>query len=114
MQPITRGYAVCIVEVEGADRLLPACDTPAVEGMVVNTHTERVVEARKLVLELLLVQGDHNCLFCDSNGDCKLQDLVYEHGIRTEAHPVAATFPAFDPVSQTVEYNACAVAVEKL
>jgi predicted molibdopterin-dependent oxidoreductase YjgC len=71
---------ICVVEVEGADRLLPSCATPAVDGMVVETHSERVVEARKSILELLLAHGDHNCLFCHANGDCRLQELVYEHG----------------------------------
>ncbi len=76
---------VCVVEVQGVDRLLPACATPAADGMVIETHSELVVQSRKMMLELLLANGDHNCLFCDSNGDCKLQDLVYEHGIKEVA-----------------------------
>jgi predicted molibdopterin-dependent oxidoreductase YjgC len=70
------------VEVDGADRLLPACATPAAAGMVVVTDSERVMLARKLILELLVADGDHNCLYCESNGDCRLQDLIYEHGIK--------------------------------
>ncbi len=49
--------------------------------MIVNTHTEKVVQVRKTVLELLLAYGDHNCLLCEQTGNCELQDLVYEHGI---------------------------------
>lgn len=73
---------ICVVEVDGEDRLLPACATPAMDGMVIHTHSERVVQSRKMVLELLLADGDHNCLFCESNGDCRLQELVYAHGIK--------------------------------
>lgn len=75
---------ICVVEVDGADRLLPACATPAVADMVVVTDSPRVMEARKLILELLVADGDHNCLYCESNGDCRLQDLIYEHGILEE------------------------------
>ena len=72
---------VCVVEVEGSDRLLPACDAPAVDGMVVTTHSEKVVEARKMVLGLLLADGDHDCPTCNVAGNCRLQDLVVEHGV---------------------------------
>jgi predicted molibdopterin-dependent oxidoreductase YjgC len=71
---------ICVVEVEGSDRLLPACDTPAVNGMVVTTHSEKVLEARKTVLGLLLAEGDHDCPVCNIAGDCRLQDLVFEYG----------------------------------
>jgi len=73
---------ICIVEVKGADELLPACATPATDGMVIQTHSERVVQQRKTQLELLLADGDHNCILCEANGNCRLQDLVYEHGIK--------------------------------
>ena len=49
--------------------------------MKVTTHTERLLRVRKNVLELLLAYGDHNCLMCETNGECELQNLVYEHGI---------------------------------
>ncbi len=77
------GCRLCIVEIEKMRGLVPACTTPASDGMVVQTHTEQVVRIRKSVLELLLAYGNHNCLLCESNGDCELQDLVYEHGIET-------------------------------
>jgi predicted molibdopterin-dependent oxidoreductase YjgC len=75
------GCRLCIVEVENMRGLPPSCTTPANDGMVIRTHTERVVQVRKTVLELLLAYGDHNCLLCEQTGDCELQDLVYEHGI---------------------------------
>jgi len=51
--------------------------------MKVATHTDRLLRVRKTVLELLLAYGDHNCLMCEKNGECELQNLVYEHGIDT-------------------------------
>lgn len=76
------GFRLCIVEIDNMRGLPPSCTTPAADGMVVHTHTERVVQVRKTVLELLLAYDDHNCLFCESSGDCELQKLVYGHGIR--------------------------------
>ena len=77
------GCRLCIVEIENMRGLPPTCTTPAVDGMVVNTHTEQVVRVRKTVLELLLAYGEHNCLLCEQCGDCALQNLAYEHGIDT-------------------------------
>jgi len=75
------GCRLCIVEIEKMRGLVPTCTTPAADGMVIHTHTDKVVQVRKSVLELLLAYGNHNCLLCESNGHCELQDLVYEHGI---------------------------------
>jgi len=69
---------VCVVEVENARSLVASCCTPASPGMVVKTNTDRVLNARRLVVELLWASGNHNCLTCDKNGDCELQDLIYE------------------------------------
>jgi predicted molibdopterin-dependent oxidoreductase YjgC len=77
--PIVGACRVCVVEVEGARTLVASCAFPVEqEGMVIKTNTERVLQARRLVIELLLSSGDHNCLLCESNGQCELQDLVYE------------------------------------
>ncbi|ABK19180.1 formate dehydrogenase subunit alpha [Syntrophobacter fumaroxidans] len=75
------GCRLCIVEIENMRGLPPSCTTPATDGMVVNTHSPKVVGVRKTVLELLLAYGDHNCLLCEQTGSCELQNLVYEHGI---------------------------------
>ncbi len=74
---------ICVVEVKDPDRLLPACATPAMEGMVVETESERVIDARKTIIETLMAKGDHNCLFCSANGNCKLQELAYAYQITT-------------------------------
>jgi predicted molibdopterin-dependent oxidoreductase YjgC len=75
------GCRLCIVEIEKMRGLPPACTTPAADGMVIHTHTDMVVRVRKTVLELLIAYGNHNCLLCESNGRCELQNLIYEHGI---------------------------------
>jgi len=72
---------VCLVEVQGARSLVASCAIPAENNMVVETRTDRVLAARKLSVELLLTQGHHNCITCESSGDCVLQDLVYSLGI---------------------------------
>ncbi|MEA3221948.1 MAG: formate dehydrogenase subunit alpha [Thermodesulfobacteriota bacterium] len=72
---------VCVVEVERARTLIPSCCTPAEDGMVVYTNTNRVLKSRKLTVELLISMGHHNCMTCESNRDCVLQDLAYEMGI---------------------------------
>jgi formate dehydrogenase major subunit len=65
----------------GAKTLITACSTPVTEGMDIRTDTDRVHQSRKLTLELLLASGHHNCLTCEANGDCRLQDLAYRYGI---------------------------------
>ena len=69
---------VCVVEVENARTLVASCCMPVSPGMVIKTDTDRVKEARKLVVELLWDSGDHNCLTCEKNVDCELQDLIYQ------------------------------------
>ena len=77
----TGACRMCLVEVAGARSLITACSTPATDGMEVRTDTERVHRARKLNVELLLASGSHNCLTCEANGNCRLQDLAYRYGI---------------------------------
>ena len=72
---------VCVVEVEGARALTASCAQPIANGMVIDTRSERVINARRLAVELLLSSGNHNCLVCEKNGDCLLQDLAYQLGI---------------------------------
>ncbi|MBN2437999.1 MAG: (2Fe-2S)-binding protein [Deltaproteobacteria bacterium] len=72
---------VCVVEVEKAKSLVASCCMPVSPGMVIKTDSPRVQTARKLIVELLWASGDHNCLTCEQNGACELQDLVYRLGI---------------------------------
>ncbi|MDI7247990.1 MAG: NADH-dependent [FeFe] hydrogenase, group A6 [Bacillota bacterium] len=73
---------VCVVEIEGARTLPASCVTPVADGMVVHTNTPAVREARRTVLELLLAAHPHDCLKCERNGRCELQDLAMRLGIR--------------------------------
>jgi predicted molibdopterin-dependent oxidoreductase YjgC len=68
---------VCVVEVENARSLVAACCMPITPGMVIRTNTPAVRTAQKMIVELLWSSGDHNCLTCEQNGQCELQNLVY-------------------------------------
>ena len=68
---------VCVVEQEGARSLVASCCMPVVPNMVIRTQTPAVRAAQKMIIELLWASGDHNCLTCEQNGQCELQDLVY-------------------------------------
>ncbi|MFA5642069.1 MAG: NADH-dependent [FeFe] hydrogenase, group A6 [Bacteroidales bacterium] len=81
------GCRICVVEVEGRRNLAPSCSTECTPGMVVKTHTIRVLNARKTVLELILSDHPSSCLTCSSSGQCDLQDLAQRLGIR-EIHAV--------------------------
>ena len=72
---------MCVVEIEGRRNLQASCSTPVQEGMIVRTHTQRVIEARRVILELLLANHDLNCPTCRKNLDCKLQSSSKEQMI---------------------------------
>ncbi len=72
---------VCVVEVEGEERLAAACNTVVQEGMSAQTDTEAVHEARRCALELLLSQHDLNCAYCKRNGTCRFQKLLLDEGL---------------------------------
>ena len=78
----TGACRLCAVEVEGKDRLIPACSYPVEEWMRIKTHSQRVIEARKMIVELLLSNHPDDCLYCERNGNCELQRLAQELNIR--------------------------------
>jgi NADP-reducing hydrogenase subunit HndD len=69
---------LCLVEVEGARNLVTACANPVSQGMKITTSNDRITQARRLVLELILSDHPLDCMTCEKAGDCKLQDLAYE------------------------------------
>ncbi|MFA6711669.1 MAG: 2Fe-2S iron-sulfur cluster-binding protein, partial [Candidatus Caldatribacteriota bacterium] len=73
---------MCVVEVKGHPCLVASCVYPVNEGMVVYTNSERVLRARRVVLELILSTHPLDCMTCEKNGECYLQDLAYEFGIK--------------------------------
>lgn len=72
---------ICVVEVEGVQKLVASCSAPVREGMVVNTHSPRVLEARRINMELLLANHDLNCTICPMNLNCKLQQYAHDFNI---------------------------------
>lgn len=74
---------ICIVEVSGVGRLLPACTTPIQEGMSVTTNSPKLTLYRRISVELLLVERNHVCAACVSNGHCELQSMATALGIST-------------------------------
>lgn len=78
---VTAGCRMCMVDVHTMPRPIPACATPVTEGMVVHTDTERVREARRSVMEFLLINHPLDCPVCDQGGECRLQDYSEAYGI---------------------------------
>ncbi len=72
---------LCLVEIKGNNKLLPACVTVVQEGMEVSTNTERLQRHRRTILELLFAERNHVCSVCVSNGHCELQALGQELGL---------------------------------
>ncbi len=77
---------MCVVSVERARGVQTACTTPVMEGMVVDTESKEARETRKFVLEMLLTDHPNDCMTCEVNGDCELQDLVYDYEVAWPEH----------------------------
>ena len=77
---IAANCRMCLVEVEKAPKPLPACATPAANGMKVRTHSDPAVAAQKAVMEFLLINHPLDCPICDQGGECQLQDLSVGYG----------------------------------
>ncbi len=100
---------LCMVELAGTDRLLPACTTPVQEGMSIKTTSAKLVLYRQMTVELLLVERNHICSACVSNGHCELQALAQSLGITHARYsyncpplPVDMTHPRF-----VLDHNRC-------
>lgn len=79
---------MCVVEVEGIDRLVPACDTKLLEGMHITTNSPRVRTARRTNLRLILSQHDSSCTTCIRSGNCQLQKLAHDLNIHYQPYTV--------------------------
>lgn len=100
---------LCLVEVKGQRRLLPACVTRVEEGMEVNTATEQLKKYRRQILELFFSERNHICSVCVSNGHCELQNLAQQLGMdhvhfpyRHPRMPVDASHNRF-----VIDHNRC-------
>lgn len=77
----TGSCRMCVVELENNGRLVPSCSFPASPEMIIKTHSPRVVDARKTIVELLLSNHPDDCLYCVRNENCELQSLSREHHV---------------------------------
>ena len=100
---------LCLVEIKGSNKLLPACVATVSEGMVVSTNTERLQKHRRNILELLFAERNHVCSVCVANGHCELQAMAQDQGLthvrmpyRNPDLPVDASHERF-----TVDHNRC-------
>lgn len=82
MKNKTASCRICVVEVEGRKNLAPACATPVTEGMIVRTNTIKVLESRKMILELMLSDHPKDCWTCTKLGDCELLQMAERFGVR--------------------------------
>ncbi|HOX40354.1 MAG TPA: formate dehydrogenase subunit alpha [Candidatus Brocadiia bacterium] len=92
----------CLVEVEGMRGMQTACTVAVREGMIVNTATEAVLAARRMVVELLLADGSHDCLSCEANGACELQEMAFRLGIEKPSFIVADADQTRDESSEGI------------
>ncbi len=93
---------MCVVEVEGRDRLVTACSQPVEEWMKIRTHSPRVIQARKTIVELLLSNHPDDCLYCDKNLNCELQRLSEELNIRERRIRARKIKPRLDQSSPAI------------
>jgi iron-only hydrogenase group A len=80
--PPSGACRMCVVEIEGMPNLVPSCAFPVRDGLRVFTHSRKVVEARRTIVELLLADHPDDCLYCARSGNCQLQSLADELGVR--------------------------------
>ena len=78
---------LCIVEVAGINRLLPACTTPVQDGMSVTTTSDKLSRYRRIAIEFLLAERNHQCAVCVSNNHCELQALAQRKGVTHVRYP---------------------------
>lgn len=93
---------ICLVKVKDRPGLITSCTTEARGGTEIITKDEEIVEARRLMVELILSEREHNCLICEKNGDCELQDLVYQLGIDNIRFPVNKRVEKREDSSQVI------------
>ena len=100
---------MCVVEVEGRRGFATSCIQKVEEGMIVHTNTEKVIEARRLVLDLILSNHDRECLTCTRNGTCELQKLAQEFNLDEIEYKGERTPHEIDDLSPSIvrDFNKC-------
>jgi len=100
---------LCLVEVKGVAKLLPACVTRVSEGMEVSTQSERLAKYRRMILELLFAERNHICAVCVANGHCDLQNLAQAQGLTHVQFPYRYPKLSVDASHErfVVDHNRC-------
>lgn len=96
---------ICLVEIEGNPKLFTACSTPVAEGNVIHTKSEKVIAARRSVLDLMLSTHNADCFSCAKNGECQLQNLCYEYGVEKTSFPGVKNDYPIDDSNEFFTYN---------
>jgi len=99
----------CLVQVEGVRGLKESCALEVRDGMNITTETPSITEVRKMIVELHLSNGEHNCYACEKNGHCELQDMAYHLGIERPGFPVETEHIELDESSEGIirDANKC-------
>jgi bidirectional [NiFe] hydrogenase diaphorase subunit len=100
---------LCVVEVSGVGRLMPACTTAVQDGMSVTTNSEKLARYRRMVLELLLTERNHYCSVCVSNGHCELQSMATRLGVSHVRYPYSYPILPVDVSHEkyVLDHNRC-------
>ena len=107
--PVAGVCRMCLVEVEKAPKLAPGCATAVAEGQVVHVYSEKALDARKGVLEMLLINHPLDCPICDQSGECELQDYTFQEGRADSRYREAKRFNPVEDFGGDVMYvpNRC-------
>jgi NADH-quinone oxidoreductase subunit G len=107
--PVAGVCRMCLVEVEKAPKLAPACATAAAAGQVVHVHSDKARDARQGVLEMLLINHPLDCPICDQSGECELQDYTFAEGRKDSRYREAKRFNPVEDFGGDVTYvpNRC-------
>ena len=112
---------MCMVEVEGTERLQPACNTRVTEGMVIRSNTPKVRQARRTNLRLILSQHNSNCTVCIRSGSCELQKLSHDlnihyqpYPIQLERSPIRLDTPVVREASKCIKCMRCVQVCDKI
>jgi NADH-quinone oxidoreductase subunit G len=107
--PVAGVCRMCLVEVEKAPKLAPGCATAVAEGQVVHVYSDKALEARKGVLEMLLINHPLDCPICDQSGECELQDYTFQEGRADSRYREAKRFNPVEDFGGDVMYvpNRC-------
>jgi len=100
---------LCVVQIEGIPKLLPACTTKVEEGMVIQTSNEKLNKYRRMIIALLASEGNHVCAVCVANNHCELQDLAYQVGLVRVRYPYLFPKKQLDATHKdyVMDHNRC-------